>query len=49
MKRFYESPSAEIERFTISNVFTSSFGGGIEEGGETVDPWGIQTMNELEY
>ncbi|GEM_PF-2253342 len=34
MKRFYESPSAEIERFTISNVFTSSFGGGIEEGGD---------------
>ncbi len=33
MKRFYESPSVEIEKFIIDNILTTS-GGGIEEGGE---------------
>lgn len=37
MKKFYESPEAEIEKFTISNIFTTSDGGGIEEGGDDLD------------
>lgn len=45
MKKFFDSPSVEIEKFTVENQITTS----INEGGETVDPWGIQTMNELEY
>lgn len=46
MKKFYESPSAEIERFTINNVFTTSGGGGIEEGGDGGD---IDLQNLYEF
>lgn len=35
MKKFYESPSAEIEKFIVDNVIITS-GGGIEQGGEEV-------------
>lgn len=36
MKKFYESPEAEIEKFTINNILTTS-GGGIEEGGDEIE------------
>lgn len=36
MKKFYESPEAEIEKFTIEDVITASTGGGLEGGGDIV-------------
>lgn len=40
-KKKYISPEAEIERFMIETVMTEStkHDGGIEEGGEEVDPF----------
>lgn len=35
MKKFYESPSVEIEKFTINDILTVSGGDGIEEGGDS--------------
>lgn len=43
MKKFYESPSAEIEKFTLDNIIVTS-GGGIEEGGDGGD---IVVLNEF--
>lgn len=37
MKKYYESPEAEIEMFTIMDAITTSVGGGLEEGGDIVD------------
>lgn len=34
MKKKYNAPSMEIEKFTIDYVMTASSGGGIEEGGD---------------
>lgn len=38
MKKYYESPLAEIEKFSIINIMTVSTedGGGLEEGGEEI-------------
>lgn len=40
-KKKYISPEAEIEKFRIDTVMTESnpSGGGIEEGGEEIDPF----------
>lgn len=35
MKRFYESPSVEIEMFSILNQITTS----LNEGGEVITPY----------
>lgn len=45
MKKIYNEPQFEVEKFTISNVFTTS--GGLEPG-ENPNPWGEKTQN-LEY
>lgn len=45
MKRFYESPSVEIEKFSILNQITTS----LNEGGEIITPYGVDTMNETEF
>lgn len=39
MKKYYESPYAEIEKFNIDYILTvsSESGGGIEEGGEEIE------------
>lgn len=34
MKKYYETPEAEIELFTVCDIMTDS--GGIETGGDTV-------------
>lgn len=41
-KKKYISPEAEIEKFRIDTVMTESGNveGGIEEGGEEIDPFG---------
>ncbi len=36
MKKFYESPSAEITKFTLENPIVTS---GLNEGGEVIDPY----------
>lgn len=36
MKKKYNAPSMEIEKFTIDYVMTASSGGGIEEGGDEI-------------
>ncbi len=45
MKRFYESPSVEIEMFSILNQIITS---GINEGGEVIDPYS-DSMNGREF
>ncbi len=39
MKKYYEPPYAEIEKFNIDYILTvsSESGGGIEEGGEEIE------------
>lgn len=39
MKKYYESPELEIEKFNIDYILTvsSESGGGIEEGGEEIE------------
>lgn len=44
MKRFYESPSVEIEMFSILNQITTS----LNEGGEVIDPYS-DFMNGREF
>lgn len=44
MKRFYESPSVEIEKFSILNQITTS----LNEGGEIITPHS-ESMNEREF
>lgn len=34
MKKFYESPEVEIEKFTVNNIIATS---GIEEGGDDIE------------
>lgn len=46
MKKFYNSPVVEIEKFTFDNQITTS---GINEGGEVIDPGQLQTLNDVEY
>lgn len=49
MKRFYESPSVEIEMFSILNQITTSLNeGGLNEGGEVIDPYS-DSMNGREF
>lgn len=43
MKKIYNEPQFEVEKFTISNVFTTS--GGLEPG-ENPNPWGDKTNSE---
>lgn len=46
MKKFYESPLLEIEKFTMKNdVMTTS--DGIGDNGEVVDPFGTNAVNEF--
>lgn len=44
MKRFYESPSVEIEMFSILNQITTS----LNEGGEVIDHYS-DSMNGREF
>lgn len=37
MKKFYESPEVEIEKFTINNIIVTS---GLEEGGDDIELFG---------
>lgn len=36
MKKKYDAPSMEIEKFTVDYIMTDSTGGGIEEGGDEI-------------